>query len=182
MAGTNRQLFLRYFAFGNSSAALTRIRGRFRRTYPCGFEGPARGLRVRPAVSHFSRKTSEMPRISCTQLWTGPRVRLSLRKGAGSSGNSRNFTGNRGCGPPGDWCGDRGHGLATTFNPNTDNITYIPKNTRDSYVQDYFLSQRRIAKPIPQSCCASTPHGRLPAAFRNGYEEVYRHGPPPPGY
>ena len=25
---------------------------------------------------------SEMPRISCTLHWTGPRVRLSLRKGA----------------------------------------------------------------------------------------------------
>jgi hypothetical protein len=39
-------------------------------------------LEGRPAVSHISRKTSEMPRIPCTQLWTGPRVRLSLRKGA----------------------------------------------------------------------------------------------------
>jgi hypothetical protein len=38
-------------------------------------------------------------------------------------------------------------GLATTFNPATDNITYIPKNTRDSYVQDYFLSvQTQLAK------------------------------------
>jgi hypothetical protein len=41
-----------------------------------------RGSRVRAVVSHISRKTSEMPRISCAQLWTGPRVRLSLRKGA----------------------------------------------------------------------------------------------------
>jgi hypothetical protein len=30
--------------------------------------GTAAGLRGRPAVSHISRKTSEMPRISCTQL------------------------------------------------------------------------------------------------------------------
>ena len=38
-------------------------------------------------------------------------------------------------------------GLATTFNPKTDNITYIPKNTRDSYVQDYFISvQNQLAK------------------------------------
>jgi hypothetical protein len=37
--------------------------------------------------------------------------------------------------------------LATTFNPKTDNITYIPKNTRDSYVQDFFLSvQNQLAK------------------------------------
>src|SRR3984957_2989113 len=38
-------------------------------------------------------------------------------------------------------------GLATTFNPKTDNITYIPKNTRDSYVQDFFVSgQNQLAK------------------------------------
>ena len=33
-------------------------------------------------VSHISRKTSEIPRISCTWHSTRPRVRLSLRKGA----------------------------------------------------------------------------------------------------
>lgn len=38
-------------------------------------------------------------------------------------------------------------GLVTTFNPVTDNITWIPKNTRDSYVQSYFLSvQQQVAK------------------------------------
>ena len=38
-------------------------------------------------------------------------------------------------------------GLATTFNPATDNITYIPKNTRDSYVESYFLDiQRELAR------------------------------------
>jgi hypothetical protein len=38
-------------------------------------------------------------------------------------------------------------GLATTFNPATDNITYVPKNTRDSYVNNFFLSvQQQIAK------------------------------------
>ncbi len=38
-------------------------------------------------------------------------------------------------------------GLVTTFNPATDNITYIPKNTKDSYVESYFLSvQRQVAK------------------------------------
>jgi len=86
---------------------------RFRPTYaganvghPCGVVGPAGGLRGRPVVSHISQKTGEMPRISCTQLWTGSRVRLSLRKGAGSSGNPRNYTGNRGCGAPGSCGGD----------------------------------------------------------------------------
>jgi hypothetical protein len=32
--------------------------------------------------SHISRKTSEIPRISCTLHWTGQRVRLTLKKGA----------------------------------------------------------------------------------------------------
>jgi Carboxypeptidase regulatory-like domain/TonB-dependent Receptor Plug Domain len=34
-------------------------------------------------------------------------------------------------------------GLVTSFNKATDNITYIPKNTRDSYVESYFLSIQR---------------------------------------
>jgi len=37
--------------------------------------------------------------------------------------------------------------LVTTFNPATDNITWIPKNTRDSYVENWFLSvQRQMGK------------------------------------
>jgi hypothetical protein len=37
--------------------------------------------------------------------------------------------------------------LATTFNPSTDNITYVPRNTKDSYVESYFLSvQRQLSK------------------------------------
>jgi hypothetical protein len=37
---------------------------------------------------------------------------------------------------------DQGYpsGLVTTFNKATDNITYVPRNTRDSYVESYFLS------------------------------------------
>jgi hypothetical protein len=44
---------------------------------------------------------------------------------------------------------DQGYpsGLVTGFNPATDNITYIPKNTKDSYVESYFISvQRTLAK------------------------------------
>ncbi|WP_263359198.1 TonB-dependent receptor [Acidicapsa ligni] len=38
-------------------------------------------------------------------------------------------------------------GLASNFNPATDNITYIPRDTRDSRVQSYFLSgQYELAK------------------------------------
>jgi hypothetical protein len=40
---------------------------------------------------------------------------------------------------------DQGYpsGLVTSFNPATDNITYIPKNTKDSYVESYFVSVQR---------------------------------------
>ena len=44
---------------------------------------------------------------------------------------------------------DQGYpaGLATTFSPGTDNITYVPQNTKDSYVESYFLSvQKSLAK------------------------------------
>jgi len=38
-------------------------------------------------------------------------------------------------------------GLVTTFNSATDNITWIPKDTKDSYVESYFLGvQRQLAK------------------------------------
>ena len=53
---------------------------RFRPTYaganvghPYGVVGPATGLRGRPAVSHISRKTSEM---WGTRLWGGDRAKL----------------------------------------------------------------------------------------------------------
>jgi hypothetical protein len=37
--------------------------------------------------------------------------------------------------------------LVTTFNPATDNITWVPKNTKDSYVASYFLSvQQQLSK------------------------------------
>ena len=38
-------------------------------------------------------------------------------------------------------------GLTSTFNPLTDNVTYVPRNTRDSYVESYYLSvQRQLYK------------------------------------
>ena len=33
--------------------------------------------------------------------------------------------------------------LATSFNPATDNITWVPRNTRDSYVESYYLATQR---------------------------------------
>ncbi len=38
-------------------------------------------------------------------------------------------------------------GLTSTFNPLTDNVTYVPKDTKDSYVESFFLSvQRQLFK------------------------------------
>jgi outer membrane receptor protein involved in Fe transport len=38
-------------------------------------------------------------------------------------------------------------GLATNFTPGTDNVTYVPQNTKDSYVESYFISvQKSLAK------------------------------------
>jgi hypothetical protein len=40
-------------------------------------------------------------------------------------------------------------GLSTTFSAGTDNIDYIPKNTKDGYAESYFLSvQKTLAKNI----------------------------------
>jgi hypothetical protein len=59
-------------------------------------------------------------------------------------------------------------GLATTFNPKTDNITYIPKNTRDSYVEDFFLSvQNQLAKNILLDVAYVGNHGVKLQGFLN---------------
>ena len=59
-------------------------------------------------------------------------------------------------------------GLATTFNPATDNITYIPKNTRDSYAEDYFVSvQNQLAKNILVDVAYVGNHGVKLQGFLN---------------
>jgi hypothetical protein len=59
-------------------------------------------------------------------------------------------------------------GLATTFNPKTDNITYIPKNTRDSYAEDFFLSvQNQLAKNILLDIAYVGNHGVKLQGFLN---------------
>ena len=65
---------------------------------------------------------------------------------------------------------DQGYpqGLATTFNPKTDNITYIPKNTRDSYAEDFFLSvQDELAKNIVLDVAYVGNHGVKLQGFLN---------------
>jgi Carboxypeptidase regulatory-like domain/TonB-dependent Receptor Plug Domain len=59
-------------------------------------------------------------------------------------------------------------GLATKFTPGTDNITYIPKNTRDSYVENWYLSvQRQLAKNILVDLAYVGNHGLKLQGFFN---------------
>ncbi|HEY9125980.1 MAG TPA: TonB-dependent receptor, partial [Acidobacteriaceae bacterium] len=60
-------------------------------------------------------------------------------------------------------------GLVTAFNPATDNITWIPKNTRDSYVESYFLSaQYQLAKNSLIDIAYVGNHGVKLQGFLNG--------------
>lgn len=60
----------------------------------------------------------------------------------------------------------------TTFNPKTDNITYIPKNTRASYVESYFLSvQRELAKNILLDLAYVGNHGVKLEGFLNANQK-----------
>jgi hypothetical protein len=61
---------------------------------------PHRSEGFRFGVSHISRKTSEMPRISCSRRWTRPRGRPSLGEGRMKFADPLCCTGNRGCGAP----------------------------------------------------------------------------------
>jgi hypothetical protein len=59
-------------------------------------------------------------------------------------------------------------GLTTTFNPLTDNTTYVPRNTRDSYVESYFLSvQRELAKNVRMDVAYVGNHGLKLQGFVN---------------
>lgn len=59
-------------------------------------------------------------------------------------------------------------GLVTTFNPATDNITYINKNRPDSYVENYFLSvQRQLTKNTLVDVAYVGNHGVHLEGFRN---------------
>jgi len=63
-------------------------------------------------------------------------------------------------------------GLVTAFNPATDNITYIPKNTRDSYVESYFVSaQQQLAKNSLIDVAYVGNHGVKLQGFINGNQK-----------
>jgi len=63
-------------------------------------------------------------------------------------------------------------GLVTAFNPATDNITWVPKDTRDSYVESYFLSvQRQLAKNALIDVAYVGNHGVKLQGFLNGNQK-----------
>lgn len=59
--------------------------------------------------------------------------------------------------------------VATNFNKTTDNITWVPKDTRDSYVQSYFVSvQQELAKNTLLDIAYVGNHGSKLQGFLNG--------------
>lgn len=69
---------------------------------------------------------------------------------------------------------DQGYpaGLATNFAPATDNITYIPKDTKDSMVQSYFLSvQKSLAKNTLLDLAYVGNHGTKLQGFLNANQK-----------
>ncbi len=63
-------------------------------------------------------------------------------------------------------------GLVTSFNPATDNITWIPANTRDSYVESYFLDvQRQLRKNIVFDLAYVGNHSVKLQGFLNGNQK-----------
>ncbi len=62
--------------------------------------------------------------------------------------------------------------LTTAFNPATDNITWVPKNTRDSYVESYFLGvQQQLAKNTLLDIAYVGNHGLKLQGFVNGNQK-----------
>ena len=60
-------------------------------------------------------------------------------------------------------------GLVTSFNYATDNITWVPKNTRDSYVENYYLAvQRQLTKNSLVDIAYVGNHGLKLQGFLNG--------------
>jgi Carboxypeptidase regulatory-like domain/TonB dependent receptor/TonB-dependent Receptor Plug Domain len=63
-------------------------------------------------------------------------------------------------------------GLVTSFNPATDNITWVPKNTRDSYVENYFFdAQQQLAKNTLLDLAYVGNHGLKLQGFLNGNQK-----------
>ena len=64
-------------------------------------------------------------------------------------------------------------GLVTTFNPATDNITWVPKDTPDSYVENYFVSvQQQLAKNTLLDVAYVGNHGLKLQGFLNANQRI----------
>ncbi|MBE7180990.1 MAG: TonB-dependent receptor, partial [Terriglobus roseus] len=64
-------------------------------------------------------------------------------------------------------------GLATNFNPATDNITWVPRNTRDSYVENYYIAiQRQLFKNSLVDFAYVGNHGVKLQGFLNGNQRT----------
>ena len=62
--------------------------------------------------------------------------------------------------------------LVTSFNKATDNITWVPKNTRDSYIENYFLDiQQQLAKNTLLDVAYVGNHGLKLQGFLNGNQK-----------
>jgi len=62
--------------------------------------------------------------------------------------------------------------LTSTFNSATDNVTWVPKNTRDSYVENYFLSvQQQLFKNSVLDVAYVGNHGLKLQGFINGNQK-----------
>lgn len=62
--------------------------------------------------------------------------------------------------------------LVTTFSPYTDNITYIPKDRKDSYVENYYFDvQRQLAKNIVFDVAYVGSHGVKLEGFLNANQK-----------
>jgi hypothetical protein len=62
--------------------------------------------------------------------------------------------------------------LATTFNKATDNVTYVPKDTKDSYVESFFLSvQRELSKNTQLDIAYVGNHGLKLQGFVNANQK-----------
>ncbi len=71
-------------------------------------------------------------------------------------------------------------GLVTTFNPATDNITWVPKDRKDSYVENYFLSvQRQLTKNTLLDVAYVGNHGLHLEGFVNANQRVLARSEPP---
>jgi hypothetical protein len=68
-------------------------------------------------------------------------------------------------------------GLATVFSAGTDNIDYIPSNTKDSYVESYFLSvQKQLAKNVLFDVAYVGNHGVHLQGFVNANQKIPQAG------